>query len=792
MKLVRLSLEGYRQFRAPVSIDFPDGLTGISGPNGAGKSKIIEAIGYALFGPSRRILPDTDRTADLASIGGGGGVQPRVELLFDLRGHRYRVLRSPQRVGLWIDEDARSQVSAARALTEQVKRLLRLSPSTFRGTFVAHQKDVAGFQSADGTTRKALMNQLIGVAQIDQAITFAEAELEQRHDTRDGLTKAIRTSQEQAEINLGEAQFAYDEFKRSAERMTDAHATAAGHRERSVLAVQAVDRRRQQAEGIERQLAEILTHRRSLADMILSGRRQQLSLAEDERARSEAARQFDRTRAATAEVESCARLKVVVDAREKVEELRRQLDGPLVHRREARRRAEQRKTDLQARSHGLQVEVDGLRGQRTEAATAARRADDERQRVEQQRASAEQLGEKGTCVACGFELGPRLPTVLDHLAVEMRGLAEERDERLTRIVALDAKLGPRQAELEGIADELKRIDVELGGTHGTVMGEIAAAEQALSAAATALAAAQSRLTDAETNLSYDAAAHAAAQAAADEHVAAREALASFARLDERRAAVARTLAQARQDLRAENRRSRGLRGDWRTTLPSDAETIAAQQAERLARRDEESANQVLIGTREQLAGAAERLKAARAMRQEAIEAAGRVQSARRLETIAEETRRALRELYAALSAEAIPALEQRLDAWMPTVLGPRFRAVKLTDDYGIEANNGSGMHGLSHFSGGEQTVLAIMLRAAVALFCRERAGFDRGFLILDEVFGDQDQQRRHLLVQFLEEIKTDFHQIVVVNHIEEISGQLDSVIEVEPVDDNESRVHVSR
>jgi len=99
---------------------------------------------------------------------------------------------------------------------------------------------------------------------------------------------------------------------------------------------------------------------------------------------------------------------------------------------------------------------------------------------------------------------------------------------------------------------------------------------------------------------------------------------------------------------------------------------------------------------------------------------------------------------------------------------------------------------LDHFSGGEQTVLAVMLRAAVALFCRERAGFDRGFLILDEVFGDQDQQRRHLLLQFLEEIKGDYHQIVLVNHIEEISGQLDAVIEVVPVTENESRVQVSR
>jgi DNA repair exonuclease SbcCD ATPase subunit len=79
-----------------------------------------------------------------------------------------------------------------------------------------------------------------------------------------------------------------------------------------------------------------------------------------------------------------------------------------------------------------------------------------------------------------------------------------------------------------------------------------------------------------------------------------------------------------------------------------------------------------------------------------------------------------------------------------------------------------------------------MLRVAISLFCRERAGFDTGFLILDEIFGDQDSERRVLLVEFLSEIQRYYHQVLVVNHVEDVTAMLDSIIDVVPTGSNTS------
>jgi len=48
-----LKLTNYKQYAA-LSLDFREGLVGMSGKNGAGKSTIFEAILYCLFGRDER------------------------------------------------------------------------------------------------------------------------------------------------------------------------------------------------------------------------------------------------------------------------------------------------------------------------------------------------------------------------------------------------------------------------------------------------------------------------------------------------------------------------------------------------------------------------------------------------------------------------------------------------------------------------------------------------------------------------------------------------------------------
>ncbi len=48
MKLLRISIHGFKSFADKVTIDIKDGITGIVGPNGSGKSNIVDAVKWVL------------------------------------------------------------------------------------------------------------------------------------------------------------------------------------------------------------------------------------------------------------------------------------------------------------------------------------------------------------------------------------------------------------------------------------------------------------------------------------------------------------------------------------------------------------------------------------------------------------------------------------------------------------------------------------------------------------------------------------------------------------------------
>ncbi len=175
MRLVSLTLTGYRQFLEPTTLHIPTGLTGICGPNGVGKSKLIEAIGYALYGWQRRLMPQGDRLADLPALG-GHGPGPRVELVLELWGEQYEIVRERREALIRAHGAVDPLAATPSAVTAKVIELLGLPPAAYSRTFVARQREIAGLQALGPDPRRRLVNRLIGIAQVEAAIALAQGE----------------------------------------------------------------------------------------------------------------------------------------------------------------------------------------------------------------------------------------------------------------------------------------------------------------------------------------------------------------------------------------------------------------------------------------------------------------------------------------------------------------------------------------------------------------------------------------------------------------------------------------
>lgn len=131
------------------------------------------------------------------------------------------------------------------------------------------------------------------------------------------------------------------------------------------------------------------------------------------------------------------------------------------------------------------------------------------------------------------------------------------------------------------------------------------------------------------------------------------------------------------------------------------------------------------------------------------------------------------------SRRARPMLESEASALLKSVSNGAYPIVRLTDKYLLEIIDGDEFHSSRRFSGGEQDLAAICLRLALARTLAHQRGVEHSFVVLDEVFGGQDTERRQMLMEQLRELaEAEFQQIFVISHTDDVIDHCSLHIEV--------------
>jgi DNA repair protein SbcC/Rad50 len=88
------------------------------------------------------------------------------------------------------------------------------------------------------------------------------------------------------------------------------------------------------------------------------------------------------------------------------------------------------------------------------------------------------------------------------------------------------------------------------------------------------------------------------------------------------------------------------------------------------------------------------------------------------------------------------------------------------------------LYGMSRFSGSEVDLANLALRVAISEHVRFQSGGAVGLLVLDEVFGPLDDDRKERMLLALERLKGRFRQVLVVTHDATIKDQLPNAVQV--------------
>ena len=134
-------------------------------------------------------------------------------------------------------------------------------------------------------------------------------------------------------------------------------------------------------------------------------------------------------------------------------------------------------------------------------------------------------------------------------------------------------------------------------------------------------------------------------------------------------------------------------------------------------------------------------------------------------------------------------LEGEVSRIISEITGGRYEQVLLDEDFNLLVRDIDNDYPIERFSGGEQDDIAVALRIALSRYLAELHGVHEStFLIFDEIFGSQDEERRNNLLTALRTQESRFPQILLISHIAEMQGEFANTLVVEMGTDMVSRV----
>ncbi len=777
MKLLRLRLENFRQHRDS-EITFRDGMTAIVGVNGSGKTTILEAITFALYGVQRKTKESVKfYWAEARS-------KMRVTLEFEFDGRTYLLERNGTDAFL-IDKTSDPQVTKATGLREvraTCENLLRLTYDQFKNSFCAEQKSLTFLQFNTDTRRQEQVAKMLGFDRLKAAADLAKERGRIFRGIADQLAmtmgniEELRKDRETARADLKAKK---EMLKQAEERVKGLMKLLPAAEERKGFADEYV--RLTQEASVFFSNAEVLKSAKKRAEESLAKATADALLYKEVLPIEEEFRKLDQAvgeMLALRELEldreklQAEATRVEVEIKELNSQIERLKPTDVAA---ARAEVKARSAAYAAAGIGLKEAEAAWSKAKLTAQASLSTAESEEKQARQALAKARDLIEKGICPECGQATSGSFEGKLKCLTIELKaaeaalaGAQKSFANSATKPKAVfdgeDAVASSREAyeKAQESATQAEKLEAEAKSLREQVESKrkyhsSLAAELAKKAA------------------KYDRAAHQTADLRLRELRPKHEQFLRLSGSEEALKAAEKTFDEAKRDIEVAKAQFEALKAECKK-LPfsKQEEAVAAISEFEALRRQAADAEvetkrvEVLVSQDEaRLERAEERIKT-----YEQAEAS--LKESRTQALLHETADKEMKLLREELNSVIRPDLEARASENLSLLTNGRYPILELDEEFNaLVIEEGVQKHVIS---GGEEDVVALALRMALSELIQERQGRPMSLMILDEVFGSLDADRRQAVLERLHAIKGRFAQILVISHIEEINQVADQCI----------------
>jgi len=127
-----------------------------------------------------------------------------------------------------------------------------------------------------------------------------------------------------------------------------------------------------------------------------------------------------------------------------------------------------------------------------------------------------------------------------------------------------------------------------------------------------------------------------------------------------------------------------------------------------------------------------------------------------------------------------PSISREASYLFSRITRGKYERIEVDENFDFFIGDGGILYPIERFSGGEIDLANFCLRIAVTKAIMDLSGSAQGveFLAFDEIFGSQDEERRHEMMLALYYLQEQFRQIYIISHIDSQKDYFPNLLEV--------------
>ena len=790
-----LKLQNYRKYKDEL-IEFPEGLFGIVGNNGAGKTSLIEAIAWAIYGTKgsktekelikrEEVVPEEDCSVELEFTLGSDAYR----VLRELRGRRQSAYSS-----LFVNNQP--QVEGISAVTQYLSNKLGMDYNSFFTSIFTKQKELDALSDLTPAIRKKRILKLLRIDSIDVAIKNLRAD---KKDSEKIIEGVKITFQDIDELNSKLDTLKEEKITKSknVKLEKDAVKHAKDKRTKTKKLRELQEGKHIRYQFLDKQL-KIHENTKLLKTGNLEEKEEELKELQDaKKTVTKILPKLKLLRSTKTRKETLDVLREKFVQKDGFENQIKDIDGKINKLKEDRTNVLnklKKSKELETKQKSIEDKIETHDKESKELLKKVERKKElvkgyknQRKDLKDEFDKIEKLGLRSKCPTCKKTIGDDLPHIIEYFKKEI-GMF---NAKITSETALIGKLSESYDKSIKLLEEDKREKRSLDN----------------------LIKQKAKDTEAKTSLDSQIKSEAKQKQkiqgkikkvgqvkySENEHNKIKKSLEKLIRLDKQRISlkskisrvpyVKKSISGLKTNLSKATTNINGISNSIKSLAFSDDDYTKAKKeyddADSYFHKKEKdfiSANSELTTNSQEITNTAKQISEEKDKRKKIKKEEEKIEVLNILDKVFGDFR-------IELISRIIPILSVRSSELFRKLTEGKYPSMTLDKNYEILVEDEGKQFPLHRFSGGEEDLASLCLRIAISQVIEERTGSEGiNFIVLDEIFGSQDETRKNNILKALNDISSQFRQIIVITHVDNVKDMLPYAFNVIETSDKSSKI----